>query len=100
MLTTISYAVGMLLGVATAVLGAVTVNLPLMLGGFLLTNLIGVGWSNQLNYLNGTETVPIYARATSFAFSDGVAHLGAAISTAIILSLISLVGAIPIWIGF
>ncbi|AWR96301.1 MFS transporter [Acidianus sulfidivorans JP7] len=99
-LTTISYAVGMLLGVAIAVIGAVSVNLPLMLAGFILTNFIGVGWSNQMDYLNGTENVPTYSRATAFAFSDGVAHLGAAISTAIILSLISTYGAIPIWIGF
>ncbi len=99
-LTTISYFVGMVLGVAIAVIGAVSANLPMMLGGFILANLIGVGWSNQLNYLNGTENVPTYARATSFAFMDGVAHLGAAISTAIIISLISSIGALPIWIGF
>ncbi|WP_250638082.1 MFS transporter [Acidianus manzaensis] len=99
-LTTIAYGVGMLLGVTIAIIGAVSTNLPLMLGGFLLTNFIGVGWSNQMDYINGTENVPTYARATAFAFMDGVAHLGAAISTAIILSLISTYGAIPIWIGF
>ncbi|MCY0849816.1 MFS transporter [Sulfuracidifex metallicus] len=99
-LVTFSYFVGMVLGVAIAVIGATSVNLDLMAAGFVLANLIGVGWSNQLNYLNGTENVPTYARGTAFAFIDGFAHLGAAISTAIILSLISTVGAIPIWIGF
>ncbi len=99
-LVTFSYFVGMVLGVAIAVIGATSANLDLMAAGFVLANLIGVGWSNQLNYLNGTENVPTYARGTAFAFIDGFAHLGAAISTAIILSLISTVGAIPIWIGF
>jgi hypothetical protein len=99
-LTTISYFVGMVLGVAIAVIGATSANLTMMLTGFVLANLIGVGWSNQLNYLNGTENVPTYARATSFAFSDGVAHLGAAISTAIILSIIPVLGAVSTWIGF
>ncbi|MQL56501.1 MFS transporter [Acidianus ambivalens] len=99
-LTTISYFVGMVLGVAIAVIGATSANLTMMLTGFILANLIGVGWGNQLNYLNGTENVPTYARATSFAFSDGVAHLGAAISTAIILSIIPVLGAVTTWIGF
>jgi len=99
-LVTFSYFVGMVLGVAIAVIGATSANLDLMAAGFVLANLIGVGWSNQLNYLNGTENVPTYARGTAFAFIDGFAHLGAAISTAMILSLISTVGAIPIWIGF
>ncbi len=99
-LVTISYAVGMLLGVSVSVLGATSGNLAVMTLGFVLTNLIGVGWSNQLNYLNGTENVPTYARGTAFAFMDGFAHLGAAISTAIILGLISSIGAFPIWIGF
>ncbi|PVU76768.1 MFS transporter, partial [Acidianus hospitalis] len=91
---------GMVLGIAIAVIGATSANLTMMLTGFVLANLIGVGWSNQLNYLNGTENVPTYARATSFAFSDGVAHLGAAISTAIILSIIPVLGAVTTWIGF
>ncbi len=99
-LTTFAYGVGMLLGVIVAVLGASSGNLGLMAIGLVLTNLIGVGWSNQLNYLNGTENVPTYARGTAFAFIDGFAHLGAAISTAIILGLISSVGALPIWVGF
>lgn len=99
-LTTISYFVGMVLGVAIAVIGATSANLTMMLTGFVLANLIGVGWSNQLNYLNGTENVPTYARATAFAFSDGVAHLGAAISTAIILSIIPVLGAVTTWILF
>lgn len=99
-LTTIAYSVGMLLGVLIAVIGTVSLNIPLAFAGMLLTNFIGVGWSNQLNYLNGTENVPTYARATSFAFSDGAAHLGAAISTAIILPIIDSLGALPTWVLF
>ncbi|BFH72863.1 MFS transporter [Sulfurisphaera javensis] len=99
-LTTIAYFVGMLLGVLIATLGTINLNIPLAFGGMLLTNFIGVGWSNQLNYLNGTENVPTYARATSFAFSDGAAHLGAAISTAIILPIISSIGALSTWVLF
>ncbi|EZQ01962.1 sugar transporter [Candidatus Acidianus copahuensis] len=99
-LVTVAYAVGMLAGVTIAVLGALSGDLGLMLGGFVLTNLIGVGWSNQLNYLNGTENVPTYARATAFSFSDGLGHLGAAISTGIILSVIASIGALTTWIGF
>ncbi|BAB67564.1 MFS transporter [Sulfurisphaera tokodaii] len=99
-LTTLAYFVGMLLGVLIATIGTINYNVPLAFGGMLLTNFIGVGWSNQLNYLNGTENVPTYARATSFAFSDGAAHLGAAISTAIILPIISSLGALPTWVLF
>lgn len=99
-LTTIAYGVGMLLGVAISVAGVLSLNIPLAFGGMLLTNFIGVGWSNQLNYLNGTENVPTYARATSFAFSDGFAHLGAAISTAIILSIIPALGPLQTWVLF
>jgi MFS family permease len=87
-LTTIAYAVGMLMGVALTVALTIAGNPYAAFVGMLLTNFIGVGWSNQLNYLNGTENVPTYARATSFAISDGAAHLGAAISTAVILSAI------------
>jgi MFS family permease len=87
-LTTIAYGVGMLLGVLITIYFTVQNNIPAAFAGMLLTNFIGVGWSNQLNYLNGTENVPTYARATAFAFSDGAAHLGAAISTAIIIGLI------------
>lgn len=99
-LTTFAYFVGMLLGVAISVYGVSTLNTSLAFIGMLLTNFIGVGWSNQLNYLNGTENVPTYARATSFAFSDGAAHLGAAISTAIILSIIPSLGAFNTWVFF
>ena len=99
-LTTIAYAVGMLLGVLISVAGVLSLNIPLAFGGMLLTNFIGVGWSNQLNYLNGTENVPTYARATSFAFSDGFAHLGAAISTAIIFPIISALGSFQTWVLF
>ena len=99
-LTTIAYGVGMLLGVAISVAGVLSLNIPLAFGGMLLTNFIGVGWSNQLNYLNGTENVPTYARATSFAFSDGFAHLGAAISTGIILSIVPFLGSLQTWVLF
>jgi len=78
----------MLLGVLITIYFTVQNNIPAAFAGMLLTNFIGVGWSNQLNYLNGTENVPTYARATAFAISDGAAHLGAAISTAIIIGLI------------
>ena len=87
-LTTIAYAVGMLMGVALTIALTIAGNPYAAFVGMLLANFIGVGWSNQLNYLNGTENVPTYARATSFAISDGAAHLGAAISTAVILSAI------------
>lgn len=53
-----------------------------------------------MNYLNGTENVPTYARATSFAISDGAAHLGAAISTAIIFPIIQSLGSLPTWVIF
>ncbi|BCS92577.1 hypothetical protein [Metallosphaera javensis (ex Sakai et al. 2022)] len=90
----------MLLGVLIAVAGAIGRDIPLTFLGLLLSNFIGVGWSNQLNYLNGTENVPTYARATSFAFSDGFAHLGAAISTAIIFDFIPVLGNLPTWVLF
>ncbi|WP_281359991.1 MFS transporter [Metallosphaera tengchongensis] len=99
-LVTLSYFVGMLLGVLVAVYGAIIKDVNLAFVGMLLTNFIGVGWSNQLNYLNGTENVPTYARATSFAFSDGFAHLGAAISTAIMFSIIPLLGSLGTWVLF
>jgi len=98
-LTTIAYA-GLLFGVAISVAGVLSLNVPLAFIGMLLGNFIGVGWANQLNYLNGTENVPTYARATSFAFSDGFAHLGAAISTAIILSIIPALGSLQTWVLF
>jgi MFS family permease len=99
-LATFSYFVGMLLGVIIAVVGAMNKDVNLAFVGMLLTNFIGVGWSNQLNYLNGTENVPTYARATSFAISDGAAHLGAAISTAIIFPIIQSLGSLPTWVIF
>ncbi|MEM3947561.1 MAG: MFS transporter [Metallosphaera sp.] len=99
-LVTISYFLGMVLGIVFAVYGAIVRDLQVAFLGMLLTNFIGVGWSNQLNYLNGTENVPTYARATSFAFSDGVAHLGAAISTAIIFDFIPLLGNLGTWVVF
>ncbi|MBW9141941.1 MAG: MFS transporter, partial [Candidatus Aramenus sp.] len=99
-LTTVAYSVGMLLGVIVAIYGAIAHDLTVAFLGMLMTNFIGVGWSNQMNYLNGTENVPTYARATSFAFSDGVAHLGAAISTAIIFPVISALGSFTTWVGF
>jgi len=74
--------------------------MPLAFRGMLLTNFIGVGWSNCVNYLNCTENIPIYARSTSFAFSDGFAHLGAAISTAILLPAISALGSFQTWVSF
>nr|WP_306305642.1 MFS transporter [Metallosphaera hakonensis] len=99
-LVTFAYFVGMLLGVLIAVFGAIIRDIQLTFVGLLLTNFIGVGWSNQLNYLNGTENVPTYARATSFAFSDGFAHLGAAISTAIIFDFIPVLGNLQTWVLF
>ncbi|ABP94637.1 hypothetical protein HA72_0460 [Metallosphaera sedula] len=99
-LVTFSYFVGMLLGVLIAVVGAIARDIPLTFLGLVLANFIGVGWSNQLNYLNGTENVPTYARATSFAFSDGFAHLGAAISTAIIFDFIPVLGNVQTWVLF
>ena len=71
-LTTIAYAIGMLLGVLLSVYFVLQGNTTLAFISMFLTNFIGVGWSNQMNYLNGTENVPTYARATSFAFSDGL----------------------------
>jgi len=99
-LTTIAYAVGMLLGVLLSVYFVLQNDTTLAFVAMFLTNFIGVGWSNQMNYLNGTENVPTYARATSFAFSDGFAHLGAAISTAIILDFIPTLGSLGTWVLF
>lgn len=99
-LTTLSYSLGMLLGVIIAVAGAIAQDIPLSFVGMLLTNFIGVGWSNQLNYLNGTENAPTYARATAFSISDGFAHLGAAISTMIIFPIIGALGSLPTWVIF
>ncbi|BCU70370.1 MFS transporter [Stygiolobus caldivivus] len=99
-LTTIAYAVGMLLGVLLSVYFVLQGNTTLAFISMFLTNFIGVGWSNQMNYLNGTENVPTYARATSFAFSDGFAHLGAAISTAIILGFVPVLGSLNTWVLF
>lgn len=99
-LTVFAYFVGMLIGVAIASYGAFTMNVPVMVAGFMLTNFIGVGWSNQLNYLNGTENAPTYARATSFALTDGVGHLGAALSLLFLFPLMGVIGDVPAWIVY
>ncbi len=97
-LVTFSNGVGMLLGIVIVVYGAVTRNLLIMFVGMLLTNFIGVGWSNQLNYLNGSENVPSDARATAFSLQDGLGHLGAGISLLLLFPLIAVVGGYVGWI--
>ena len=99
-LVAVSNGVGMLLGVIIMVYGAMHTNIIVMFIGMLLTNFIGVGWSNQLNYLNGSENVPSNARATAFSMQDGLGHLGAVISLLFLFPLISLIGGFNGWIVY
>ncbi len=89
---------GFVIGMAVAVLGGIYRSMPLFFSGMIIGNFIGVGWSNQLNYLLATENYPTYARATAYAMTDGLAHLGAAIAQLILLSsLIPLLGSFGGW---
>lgn len=97
-LVTISNGVGMLFGIFIAIIGAIDKNIFVMLIGMLVTNFIGVGWSNQLNYLNGTENVPSNARASAFSLMDGAGHFGAGISLLLLFPLIDVVGGLSGWI--
>jgi fucose permease len=99
-LVTFSNGAGMLLGVIIMIYGSIHINIPLMFGGMLLTNFIGVGWSNQLNYLNGSENVPSNARATAFSLQDGLGHLGAVISLLLLFPLVSVIGGLNAWIVY
>ncbi len=97
-LVTISNGIGMLLGIIITVYGAVNRNIIIMFVGMIVTNFIGVGWSNQLNYLNGSENVPSDVRATAFSLQDGLGHLGAGISLLLLFPLILSVGSYTGWI--
>lgn len=99
-LVTFSNGAGMLLGVIIMIYGSIHINIPLMFGGMLLTNFIGVGWSNQLNYLNGSENVPSNARATAFSLQDGLGHLGAVISLLFLFPLVSVIGGLDAWMVY
>ena len=88
----------MLLGIIIIVYGAVNRNMLTMFVGMLLTNFIGVGWSNQLNYLNGSENVPSDVRATAFSLQDGLGHLGAGNSLILLFPLIAVAAGYVGWI--
>jgi putative MFS transporter len=60
--------------------------------GLLLLNGIGGGFTYQLMYLVSAESFPTASRGTGYSLTDGLGHLGGAISPAILLPLTLLVG--------
>ncbi|BDB99701.1 MFS transporter [Saccharolobus caldissimus] len=87
-------AVGWSLGIILATLAASSKNFPIMLIGFVIW-VISNSFTYQASYLVTAESFPNAARATGFALTDGLGHLGGVIGPLIIFPLILMTG--PIW---
>jgi len=86
-----------LLGVLISTYGAIIRNFLDVTIGLIIIYLIYEAWSIQSGYIIASELFPNTARATGFALTDGLGHLGGAIGPLIIISLIPIYGSITSW---
>ncbi|MEM4774676.1 MAG: MFS transporter, partial [Sulfolobaceae archaeon] len=90
---------GWLIGVSLSAVAVVQQNWALMfLLQLLVSNFLGGGLSYLAGYLISAESFPTSARATGFALTDGLGHLGGGVGALLIVPLIKSLGSILPWV--
>jgi len=88
-----------LVGISLSAIAAVQQNWGLMfLSQLLISNFLGGGLSYIAGYLLSAEVFPTSARATGFALTDGLGHLGGGVGAVLIIPLINSLGPVIPWV--
>lgn len=88
--------IGYLIGNAIFAYGGVIMNIPILSVGIFVSEFTGLGFFN-FYYLMTLENFPTEARATGYALSDGVGHVGGAVGSILIIVLAYALGSITAW---
>lgn len=88
--------IGYLIGNIIFAYGGVIKSIPILSVGIFISEFTGLGFFN-FYYLMTLENFPTEARATGYALSDGIGHIGGAVGSILIIALAFTLGSISAW---